>query len=86
MNRFTVLWSPAAEAELARLWTESSDRQSITVATAQIDRELRTDPETKGEDVLEGVRVLYVPPLRVCFEVVPQDCKVWVTLVSELSL
>lgn len=84
MRRYTVLWSLAAEAELARIWTESSERQSITVATAKIDQDLRVDPEGKGEDVVEGVRVLYVPPLRVCFEIYPQDCQVWVTLVSEL--
>jgi len=85
MNRFTVVWSPAAEAELARLWIDSSDRQAITRTAALVERELRFDPLEKGEYLIAGIRVLYVPPLRVCFEVLPQDCQVRIALVGEIQ-
>jgi hypothetical protein len=48
------------------------------LAAANIDAELRDDPETKGESRRVGVRVLISRPLAVEFEVISEDRTVYV--------
>jgi hypothetical protein len=67
MTRFTVTWRKSAENQLATLWTNVADRPGITDAANTIDRELATDPETKGYSVSENIRGLHVPPLHVLY-------------------
>jgi hypothetical protein len=45
--RWTVVYLPDAEAQLADLWTRASDRQAVTDASDRLDRLLRDDP-TRG--------------------------------------
>jgi plasmid stabilization system protein ParE len=71
--KFTVTWVPAAERELARLWTVQADRGAITAAADTIDAMLRTDPEKLGESREDSIRVLSVAPLTVYFRVLPED-------------
>lgn len=70
---YTVLWVAAAEAELARLWTEASRRDEITQAAHEIETRLRVNPLEEGESRPQGRRVLLAPPLGVVFQVVPDD-------------
>jgi hypothetical protein len=79
--KYTVVWKPDAEQELARLWNEATDRADVTAAADEIDVLLRYDPETKGEARFEDVRILLVPPLAVYFKVSPDDCLVEVAAV-----
>jgi hypothetical protein len=69
----TVVWVRLAEQELARLWTEAGNKQEITSAANRIDRVLRTDPESVGEPLKDGARLLTIPPLTVDFSVLPLD-------------
>jgi plasmid stabilization system protein ParE len=70
--RHTVIWSAAAEEDLALIWMQSADRDEVSRASDRIDPLLRTSPETKGEPHGE-VRYLTIGPLRVIFEVLPDD-------------
>jgi hypothetical protein len=73
MSRFTVTWDLTAQEQLARIWLEADDRQRVTPAADCIDGELAEDPRAKGSLLAEGLRVLYVPPLHVCFTVSELD-------------
>ena len=66
---FTVRWSKTALDSLAELWLEAEDRTLVTAAVAEIDRTLARDPLTAGESRSEEIRVLFVPPLGVFFEI-----------------
>jgi hypothetical protein len=82
--RYTVVWWPVAEAQLARLWVQATDRQAVTDASNRIDRVLRDDPDKKGTP--QGrFRVLTVHPLMVLFHVDPGDCMVRVISVKRTS-
>ena len=78
---YTVLWTPAAEQELAAIWLGAADRNAITSAAHTIDTLLRVDPETRGESRHDTLRVLLVPPLGVDFDVVAADRTVYVLTV-----
>ncbi|MBV9126022.1 MAG: hypothetical protein JO112_21935 [Planctomycetes bacterium] len=73
MTRFTVVWIEEVQNTLATIWMGALDRQAVTSAADMIDAELAIDPNTKGTEVAEGLRVLYVPPLQVLFSVQEQD-------------
>ena len=76
--RYTVIWRPSAEADLAAIWTEARDRQTVSRAANQIDTLLRSAPTTSGESRSGDTRILVVPPLAVHFDVVADDRKVYV--------
>lgn len=69
--RFTVRWTRSALNELTVLWTEagSAFRQAITAATHEIDQRLASDPENEGESREDTLRVLFVFPLTIRYEV-----------------
>lgn len=71
--KFTVVWTPAAEAALSDLWTSASDQLSVTSAADSMDRMLSSDPQTKGEERDDDVRILIVPPLAIYFFVSVDD-------------
>jgi len=71
--RYTVLWVPGAERELAALWLDEAVRRQITDAASHIDRRLRDDPERQGESRPTGRRILFEMPLAVTFKVFPED-------------
>ncbi len=71
--KYTVVWIPSAEQDLAELWLIATDRAAVTQAANEIDRLLRHDPEQQGESRSDGVRVLLVAPLGVQFEVLSDD-------------
>lgn len=70
--KYTVTWLPPALSELARLWNQASDRQAVTDAANDIDRELSVDPDQKGR-TFGRHRIFRAPPLVVVFEVIPDD-------------
>lgn len=73
MTRYTVVWVEDASDELAEVWMAATDRDAVTVAANAIDHELAVDPEKKGADLTEGLRVLICSPLRVLFAVNADD-------------
>lgn len=67
--RFSVVWKAGAEQELTRLWLGSRFRSDFTDAASSIDESLQRDPVTAGESRDGSLRILFVPPLAVLFEV-----------------
>ena len=76
--KFTVVWTPAAQQDLAAVWLDAKNRNTIASAADTIDRLLARDPESLGELRFDTVRTLAIPPLGVDFEIVDQDRIVYV--------
>jgi plasmid stabilization system protein ParE len=71
--RFTVVWRRSAESALIDLWLDSADREAVRRAADEIDRLLGVDPLSAGESRIGNTRFLFVPPLGIYFDVVPDD-------------
>jgi len=84
MIRYTVVWVDSAQNELAELWTDGPDRDAITAAAHAIDQELAIDPQNKGGELSEGLRAIFLPPLRALFTVREDDRIVEVLRVKRL--
>jgi hypothetical protein len=65
--KFTVNWLPASESELAELWLNAPERDSVSRAAHIIDQLLESNPEEVGESRPEGRRIAFVSPLGVLF-------------------
>jgi hypothetical protein len=77
---FRVEWLPEAVSELADLWIKANSpfRQAITAAAHALDQELQSDPFRQSESREEDVRILFVDPLAILFEVDPQQRIIWI--------
>ena len=84
MTRYTVTWLQDAVDELGEIWLSSSDRQSVTEASAEIDRELAENASTKGKPLNEGLRIYDAIPIRAVFSVNDSDRRVEVARVRRL--
>jgi hypothetical protein len=72
--KWTVVYLPAAEEELAALWVNPVSRADITDASNRIDRLLQRDPDKVGESREESnQRIVFVAPLAALFRVAPDD-------------
>jgi hypothetical protein len=67
--RYTVLWTPTAENDLADLWLQGPDRDAIRSAADTLDDLLRFDAHSRGESRYESLRVVLAAPLGVDIEV-----------------
>ncbi len=76
--KFNVVWTRAAEQDLAAVWTEASDRRAVTSAADTIDDLLAQDPDAVGEVCFDTVRSFSVPPLGVDYEVIEAERVVYV--------
>jgi hypothetical protein len=76
--RFTVLWTRDAENDLAALWLDAADRSVIASAVATIDGLLKVEPLACGESREGPLRIMFVPPLGIDFEVLDDDRIVYV--------
>jgi hypothetical protein len=81
--RYTVVWHPAAQSELARLWNQAPDRRAVSDAANAIDRMLARNPLGAGRPY-GADRVLTVRPLQVLYSVSPDDCQVTVHVVRRV--
>jgi hypothetical protein len=73
--KFTVLWTPRAEDDLASIWLDAAQRPAISAAANKIDTLLSRDPNEQGRPRFDTVRELVVPPLGVDFDV-PEDDRI----------
>jgi hypothetical protein len=82
-----VIWSPEAEAELARLYLKSRPRTSAEFwkASALIDRHLRHNPDQSGAPIEDypgllamSARISTRERLAVVYRIVPDDMQVFV--------
>jgi len=82
--KYTVVWVPSAEHALELLWIAAPDQAAFSSAVNRIDRELMTDPETKGvfHEVFYIIRDFLVVEV---YEVIPEDRLVRVVGVNRLA-
>jgi hypothetical protein len=66
---YRVLWAPSAEEMLEQLLQASSDPQLLATAARELDRRLINDPNGFGESRYELIRIGFVFPLGIQFEV-----------------
>jgi hypothetical protein len=78
--RFTVVWAPVAQTQLATRWLTAPDRNAVTQAQHQIDQLLAVDPDQKGVDHY-GDWMLVVPPLQVIYSINRDDMQVVIEMV-----
>lgn len=67
--KYRVLWSPFAEMRLENLLQSELERQPLAAAAQEIDQKLIKDPKDFGESRYDTVRVGFVRPLGVEFDV-----------------
>ena len=73
MTRYTVVWLKSVQNDVTTIWLESSDRNAITAACTEIDLELATDADAKGNELSEGLRVFDSGPLRAVYSINAED-------------
>jgi plasmid stabilization system protein ParE len=73
--KWTVVWLPEAQDDLARLWLAATDQKAITQAADWIDKALRQKADKIGIQSLDG-RFLEKSPLSVAYDIRPDDCLV----------
>ena len=76
--KFTVIWQPITETELAKLYNDAVDKPAVSNAANRIDELLRKDPLGQGESRPHEVRIMFEPPLAVLYRVIEDDMKVMV--------
>ena len=75
--KWTVVYLPEAEQELATLWLDPTSRADVSDASNRLDDLLRHNPNQAGESrQVEDQRILFATPLGVLFRVKPDDCLV----------
>lgn len=82
--RYTVLWSPDATDDLARLWISTSRPAYLASACNLLDKALATGADRLGESRDSNRRVAFCAPLVIYYEIDENDRKVYVTAVQEL--
>ena len=81
--RYTVVYDPAAENQLADIWMRAPDPNAVEDASNDIDRQLKRSPDRSGRP-FGPYRRLMVYPLVVDYTVSPQDRMVRVIRVEFL--
>jgi hypothetical protein len=71
--KFTVVTSPVADHQLAKIWLDAIDRQAVTDAFDRIERLLKHNASQQGKEHPSGWRGLILPPLAVTFRVSEED-------------
>ena len=79
--KYTVVWTATAEHELAQIWLDASDRQSVSDAANRLEAELKRDPLRFSRPTSEVFRELYLQPLVVRFNISEDDRRVTVASV-----
>ena len=83
--KYTVLWTPSAERDLADLWLQSPDREAVRSAADTLDSLLRVDAHRRGESRYESLRVLLAAPLGIDVDIDEDDRTAWVLRASRFE-
>ena len=83
--KFTVIWKPTADEQLAEIWLTAEDRTAVTVAADELMAGLREAPLTLGESRDSLRRVAIRSPLAIHFEVQEADRLVFVLRVHRVT-
>jgi plasmid stabilization system protein ParE len=68
---YNVRWNPAAERQLARIWTDAADKSAVTAAADAVDAAIQRDPTQVGESRPGRTRIAFARPLGFLFDVYP---------------
>lgn len=83
--KYTVVWLPDAESELAKLFlqitAEPGQAQAFSNAANYIDAELRNQPQDIRQKIDQLRGLLFQKPLAVAYRIYPDDRLVQVTAV-----
>jgi len=71
--RHHVFWIPEADVKLQDLIVQADDSQEVIRVASEIDRWLSRDPHKFGESRYENVRIGFIRPLAVQFEILEDD-------------
>ena len=74
--KWTVVYLPACEQELAQLWLDPTSRADLTDAANRLDRLLKRDPLAGESRDQKDERVLFISPLGALYRVKADDCLV----------
>ena len=83
--RFSVVWQPIAEQELAELWEHSMNRAAVADAADRIEQMLRSFPDRVGEERQFDDRVVFEGPLGMRFRLLFEDRTVQVLSVWDIT-
>ncbi len=74
---YRVVWHPRADNDLAVVWLAATDRTAVTLAAAELEKRLTSEPQRFGESRRsQAERVGFQSPLGVYFEIIEDDKKV----------
>ncbi len=76
--KYTVVWTPTAERDLAELWLQSADREAIRSAADTLDNLLSVDAYLRGESRYDSLRIVLAAPLGFDIDVDQDNRSVWV--------
>ena len=83
--KWTVTWKPSALRQMTALWMKSVRKAAFTQASNETEKLLHDHPRELGES-REGFERVYIhPPLCFLYDVIPDDRKVIVISVVELT-
>jgi len=71
--KYTVVNAPVADHQLANIWLNASDRQSVANAFNRIESSLKHNAHLQGRQHPSGWRVIALPPLVVSFKFSEND-------------
>jgi hypothetical protein len=74
--KWTVVYRPPAQDELANVWLSAPDPQAVAAAAEEIDRLLANDPLKVGESRDGTTRIITERPLTVLYDVYADDAMV----------
>lgn len=84
MTRHTVIYRRSAQGDLARIWSDASDREAVAAAAHEIDLALAVDPGAKGHP-LGRQRIYFTTVLGAVFTVSADDRLVTVLKVRRID-
>lgn len=74
--KWTVVYRPSAQGQLADVWLRAHDPQAVAEAADEIDRILAINPLEVGESRGGMERIIIETPLTVLYQVFPEDALV----------
>lgn len=79
--KYTVVWTPAALAELTQCWLDSDEKGVVTAGADAIDRMLASDPLHQRFEVFHDWGAAAAGTVGVDFRIDPGDRRVTITSV-----
>jgi hypothetical protein len=83
--KWTVVYQPSANSDLAEIWIESDNRQAVSDAADAVEIELTRRLMEVGESRESNMRLIIQSPLLMFYDVIPDDLRVTVWHVRKMQ-